>query len=99
VVCFRLLRRPFDKDSYALVGPGKVRRNRRALLSNYASEIALLYSASITQASPMLVPPHKQRFNPEARFVAFGALADSQERAVETSVAHLAEAQKQGEST
>jgi long-subunit acyl-CoA synthetase (AMP-forming) len=99
VVCFRLLRRPFDKVSYALVGPGKVRRDRRALFSNYASEIALLYSASITQGSPMLVPPHKQRFNPEARLVAFGALADSQERAVETFVAHLAEAQKQGEST
>jgi long-chain acyl-CoA synthetase len=67
IVRFLVLARPFSRDTYATIGPGKVRRDRRRASETYADQIARLYAADIRLgADATFVPGTDRRLRPRA---------------------------------
>jgi acyl-CoA synthetase (AMP-forming)/AMP-acid ligase II len=64
VVGFALFGHAFPEDVYGKVGPGKVRRMRKAFEASFQGRIAALYDGTLEQGDPQLVPSTERRLRP-----------------------------------
>lgn len=64
---FALVSQPFDDEIYALVGPGKVRRNRRLLAQRHQQVIDWLYAEEVVPDNGSFVPGADRRLRQPRR--------------------------------
>lgn len=64
VVGFSLFGKAFPEPVYGRVGPGKVRRMRKAFEATFQARIAALYDGTLEQGDPQLVPSTERRLRP-----------------------------------